>query len=104
MKLVIATQDQENYGAHDWNGEGVCPQRWKFKGGNEFMVEGIPGNVDLDEVVELVRGEIEQSGDYFRVDIVGYGLEADDYMSQFERSQLEYDGSIAYPEPKNSIQ
>jgi hypothetical protein len=54
MKLVIATQDRENYGAHDWDGKGVCPQYWKFKGGREYMVEGIPGGVDLEEVVELV--------------------------------------------------
>jgi len=29
--------------------------------------------------------------------MVGYGVVADDYMTEFERSQLEYDGHIAYP-------
>lgn len=33
MQLLITTQIQENYGAHDWDGEGACPQYWKFKGG-----------------------------------------------------------------------
>jgi len=33
MLLVITTQLQENYGAHDWDGQGACPQYWKFKGG-----------------------------------------------------------------------
>jgi hypothetical protein len=32
MKLMITTQIQENYGAHDWDGVGACPQYWKFKG------------------------------------------------------------------------
>jgi hypothetical protein len=31
MKLLITTQYMENYGAHDWNGEGACPQYWKMK-------------------------------------------------------------------------
>ena len=39
MKLVIHTQHEENYGAHDWDGEGECPQRWKFKGGDTYVVE-----------------------------------------------------------------
>ena len=99
MKQVIATQNQENYGAHMWDGKGDCPQNWKFKGGNEYMVEGVPAEVDLVEVVELVRGEIEEHNDFYRVDIIGYQLEADGYMSDFERSQLEYEGHIAYPEP-----
>ena len=36
MKLMITTQIQENYGAHDWDGTGACPQYWKFKGGNDY--------------------------------------------------------------------
>ena len=36
--LVALTQIRENYGAHDWDGEGSCPEYWKNKGGNEFVV------------------------------------------------------------------
>lgn len=39
MKLVIHTQFKENYGAHDWDGKGECPQYWKFKGGSTYVVE-----------------------------------------------------------------
>ena len=42
MMLVIQTQTQENYGAHDWDGVGACPQYWKFKGGSEYKVIGMP--------------------------------------------------------------
>ena len=40
-KLVIQTQHRENYGAHDWDGEGECPQYWKFKGGNTYVVRNL---------------------------------------------------------------
>ena len=39
MKLVIQTQFRENYGAHDWDGKGECPQYWKFKGGDTYIVD-----------------------------------------------------------------
>ena len=45
MKLVIQTQHKENYGAHDWDGQGECPQYWKFKGGNTYVVEGLTGKM-----------------------------------------------------------
>src|SRR6056300_77295 len=44
MKLVIITQFRENYGAHDWDGKGLCPQYWKCKGGSTYVVD-----VNLDE-------------------------------------------------------
>ena len=38
-KVIINCQYKENYGAHDWDGNGQCPQRWKMKGGFQFSVE-----------------------------------------------------------------
>jgi hypothetical protein len=29
--------------------------------------------------------------------MVSYGVVADDYMTEFERSQLEYDGEVRHP-------
>jgi len=37
MKAIIQTQHLENYGAHDWDGQGECPQYWKPKGGNTYI-------------------------------------------------------------------
>jgi len=99
MILVIDTQFQENYGAHDWDGEGACPQRWKFKGGSCYKITGVPQGLDLEEVISIVRKDIERSNDYVREYILGYHVEADDWMSDFERSQMEYEGRVTYAEP-----
>ena len=45
--IVIRTQYMENYGAHDWDGTGECPQYWKFKGGSEYKITNIDINGDL---------------------------------------------------------
>lgn len=38
LRLLASTQYEENYGAHDWDGNGDCPQYWKFKGGTDYLV------------------------------------------------------------------
>ena len=37
MKAIVQTQHMENYGAHDWDGQGECPQGWKYKGGSTYI-------------------------------------------------------------------
>jgi len=106
MQLLITTQVQENYGAHDWDGEGACPQYWKFKGGSDYKYDlGKFGRSEeaITELVMALRGKIEQSNDYVREYILGYEVVADDYLTEFERSQLEYEGRIAYPSIKLTL-
>lgn len=98
MMLVIRTQYMENYGAHDWDGKGECPQYWKMKGGSEYKITGVPLNIDYAEVVSAA--DIEKDNDYCREYILDWSLESDDYLSWFEKSQLEYDGVIACREPE----
>ena len=98
MMLVIRTQYMENYGAHDWDGEGECPQYWKMKGGSEYKITGVPLNIDHAEVV--AAADIEKSNEYCREYILDWSVESDDYLSWFEKSQLEYDGAIACREPE----
>ena len=100
MKLHITCQYMENYGAHDWDGTGECPQYWKFKGGEDFFYPlGTAGRSSeaLAELVNYFRPEIEWDDVGSRQYIVGYNVVADDFMTDFEKSQLEYEGSIAYP-------
>jgi hypothetical protein len=97
MMLVIRTQFMENYGAHDWDGTGECPQYWKMKGGSEYKITNVPLNIDYQEVVSMANVETDNIG--CREYILDWSLESDDYLSWFEKSQLEYDGVIACKEP-----
>ena len=97
MMLVIRTQYMENYGAHDWDGTGQCPQYWKMKGGSEYKITNVPLNIDYQEVVSMAN--VETDNEYCREYILDWSIESDDYLSWFEKSQLEYDGEITSKEP-----
>jgi len=97
MKLHIQTQIQENYGAHDWDGQGQVPQYWKFKGGSDYFVKGINNDTEATMAVMSLRAQIEENNEYFKEIIIGWDLVSDDYLTEFERDQLEYDGKITYP-------
>ena len=104
MKLYIFTQDQENYGTHDWDGDGEVPQYWKSKGGTDYIVD-IPGfrwNAEFAEknlrmIVDELRFIIDESSDYYRSSIIGYEKVEDDFMTDYEQSQMQYDGKVMYP-------
>jgi hypothetical protein len=102
MMLVIDTQYMENYGAHDWDGKGECPQYWKAKGGSEFKVTGIPRNVDVDHVLFMLGQEVQWSDNGSTSNVIGTHIEEDDYLSWFEKSQMEYDGRVVFAEPSIS--
>ena len=100
MKLHITTQYMENYGAHDWDGEGACPQYWKFKGGEDYFYQlgnAMPSDEHIAELVNHLRSRVEWSDEGSRSYIVSYGIVEDGYRTEFERSQLEYDGVIQHP-------
>jgi hypothetical protein len=97
MMLVIDTQDRENYAAHQgFTGEYY----WKMKGGQSYKVINIPQGADPAKIVETFRSDIEDlDNDYYRSEIIEYSLQPDDWMSPFERSQLEYEGALMVTEP-----
>lgn len=99
MMLVISTQDYENYAWVDGEIQTGKGAYWKAKGGSEYKITNIPYPCDVNEIVSIVRDQIERADDYFITNIIGYNVEADDYLSDFERSQLEYEGKITYAEP-----
>ena len=114
MKLVIITQVRENYGAHDYDGNGPVPQYWKNKGGSEYIVDDIEHFVahaddffakNIKSVVyDYIAKKIEQKSDYFEETIILYKVVDNDYMSEYEKSQLEYEGSIRFYEPRIDIE
>ena len=96
MKLLITTQNLENYGAHDWDGVGECPQYWKAKGGSDYVVKNFTNFNNTTEVVMALRGQIEEDSEYFRSSIIDWEVVADDYLTEFEQDQLDYEGKIRF--------
>lgn len=60
---AVSYQYRENYGAHDWNGEGECPRYWKSKGGSTVIV-AVPEGWSLGDVVESLASRYEWSNEY----------------------------------------
>jgi len=93
-KLLISTQIHENYGAHDWDGEGECPQYWKAKGGSDYVVKKFKGDATM--AIMGLRSQIECDDNYFRESIINWKIVPNDYMTEFEKDQLGYMGKIQY--------
>lgn len=96
-KLLIITQVYENYA---WNQDGSigtgADAYWKAKGGCDYVVKNIDPNRAAD-IVKAAAGKIEQDNEYFREYIIDWEVVADDYLTEFEKSQLDYEGKIEYP-------
>ena len=93
MMIVIRTQYRENYGT-------PTEPYWKNKGGSDYKVVNVPTDAVIHEVVNAVRSDVEFSEPMSEEYILDWSVEDDGYVSDFEKSQLEYDGKITYPEPK----
>jgi hypothetical protein len=89
--LVIRTQYRENYGTED-------QPYWKNKGGQEYKVKNVPLNENFEVMIRYIDG-IEYSNSMSEQFIIDWSIESDDYLSWFEKSQLEYDGEILFAEP-----
>jgi hypothetical protein len=90
-KLLITTQVYENYGSAE-------KPHWKAKGGSDYVVKSFNGNYSKAlAVVNVVRGQIEQDNEYFREHIIGWAIEADNYLTEDELMQLKYEGKILFP-------
>ena len=103
MILVMETQYRENYGAHNWDGVGACPQYWKNKGGSSYLIPmGSSINAAaLGQVLAVAAERLERHTDFEEEFIIGWHIESDDYVPEDERLQLEYDGGhITYPSPR----
>jgi len=89
-KLLIQTQVYENYGTAD-------EPYWKPKGGADYVVKKFRDFNKVTETVMALRSQIEQDNEYYREHIINFEVVANDYLTDFERSQWEYEGKITYP-------
>lgn len=64
MKLVVLAQHRENYGAHDWDGQGECPQYWKCKGTTTYVVDITLAQARDKSFYDAVYKHIEYLSDY----------------------------------------
>lgn len=97
-KLLISTQAFENYAWREDGTLGVGAEAyWKPKFGSDYVVPNVDECDMVDIIVDRARGQIEIDNDAFREYIIGWKVVADDYLTQFERDQLEYEGVIRHP-------
>lgn len=79
--LVGIFQVRENYGAHDWDGKGSCPQQWKSKGGIEHLLADLTAQEVIDLGTEGLRTlalhksqQYAESNNYFETWMINYEL------------------------------
>ena len=92
MKIVIITQLLENYAAHDWDGQGECPQSWKSKFGSTYVISDV--DITMGEFAlfcDLIADKIVMKDDYFEEYIIDTDLVDDadfnirDYCEHWEQ-------------------
>jgi len=89
-KLLIQTQIQENYGTAD-------KPYWKMKGGNDYVVKNFTVFGAVGSFITVIGERIESDNEFYKENIIDWEIVEDDYLTQFERDQLEYEGKITFP-------
>lgn len=90
MKLLITTQVYENYGSAD-------EPYWKPKGGSDYVIKKFRGGQEAaTQAVMALRSQIEQDNEFYREYILNWEIVGNDYLTEFEQSQLDYEGKITY--------
>lgn len=96
MKAIFYTQVFENYAWKEDGSIGVGDEAYfKAKGGDEYVVLNVD-KTQMSRILAEVKAKVEVSNDYFKETVVDFQLVEDDYLTWYEREQLEYDGAIAF--------
>ena len=66
QKLVIQTQYKENYAYPDWDGKGECPDGWKFKGGETYVINSFKDFDNVTKVMDKLNELITVDNDGFK--------------------------------------
>ena len=90
-KIYVFTQNYENYGSAE-------EPYWKPKGSTDFFIPNFNGSAaEATATVMAYAPQIECANEFYTSAIVDFEVVADDYMTEFEASQLKYDGRIIFP-------
>jgi hypothetical protein len=94
-KLIIETQYMENYDVDEVTEEGY----WKFKGGNTFIVDNVDVN-NIQSVANEIIPLIEYDNSMSREFVIEWTVVNDDWQSQYEKDQKEWDAGSMYHDPR----
>lgn len=102
MKLIVYTQIHENYGAHDWDGTGECPQYWKAKGGDDYEIATLTPTQCADSahvarIIDGARPTIDRNSNFHREVILGHLFLEDGELTESEKDQMEFSGKVSWP-------
>ena len=101
---LITTQYRENYGAHDWDGKGECPQYWKNKGGYDYMIKGAPSIMDAEHFVDHYICDRNDYSDEYVVNAVDCDIMYDQRMPEHMMPVvIEWDNRFECSEIKSSM-
>jgi len=96
MKAIFYTQVYENYAWREDGSIGTDDEAYfKPKGGDEYVVLNVDRS-QMSRILAEVKAKVEVSNDYFKETVVDFQLVEDDFLTWYEREQLEYDGAIAF--------
>jgi hypothetical protein len=103
FRIIVSTQVHENYGAHDWDGKGQCPQYWKAKGGYEYRhpialdLSEVQDRAKLQSLVDELTNAVIRNDNSFREHVIGWELLPLGELTHDEKNQLEWHGSVKHP-------
>jgi hypothetical protein len=93
MKFVIHTQYMENYG-----------YKWKPKGGQTIVITDCPelAAEEQDTLLALAdkRLTITYTNEASKEYIISSSLQPDEWISEFEQDQLNFEGEIRFKDPR----
>ena len=96
-KIIIMTQIQENYA---WDAQGNLGTGvnafWKMKGGNDYVVKDVEEE-KVPSIMDRVRELVEHDSDAYKEYIVSWQVEEDDYLTEYEKDQIFWEGEIVDP-------
>jgi hypothetical protein len=96
MKAIFTTQVYENYAWREDGSIGTGVDAYfKPKGGDEYVVRNVSEDRAF-EILEKVASQIEKSNDYYQEFIVDVKVVEDDFLTEYELNQLEWEGRIVY--------
>jgi len=107
-RVIVTTQYRENYGAHDWDGCGECPQYWKMKGGYEYQVatithEDFNRGINVLSLVKSKLPKIESNDDYSNEYMVDWAIYWDGEKTPDEKMHEEM-AADGYPSFRPAVE